>query len=124
IEALEDVALNSNASMKITKGSAVTSFSAVTPGERLRLRLSTAIAALRIGRQMGIGRHPWLLIVDSPAAEEVNELNLQALLGALRQIAEETDGLQVILASANPKEIERALGPVACRGAREDGYVW
>ena len=34
------------------------------------------------------------------------------------------NGLQVILASANPKEIERALGPVACRGAREDGYVW
>ncbi|PRY20101.1 hypothetical protein CLV78_11550 [Aliiruegeria haliotis] len=124
IEALEKVELNSNSSLRVWKGGAATSFSSVTAGERLRLRLATAIALLRVGRQMGIGRHPGLLIIDSPASEEVNELNLQALLGELRIIAKDTEGLQVFVASANPDEIVQALGQECCRIARGESYVW
>lgn len=124
IDGLEEVALNSNASMKLKKGGASTTFTKVTAGERLRLRLATAIALLRVGRQLGIGRHPGLLIIDSPAAEEVTDVNLQALLGELQTIASETDGLQVIVASANTSEIVGALGEKNCLVAGRKDYVW
>lgn len=124
ISALEKVALSSNSNLKVWKGGAATSFSKVTPGERLRLRLATAIALLRVGRELGIGRHPGLLIIDSPAAEEVYDMNLQALLGELRKIAKETYGLQVLVAGANRDEIVKALGEEHCRIERGDGYVW
>lgn len=124
IEALESVSLRSNASLLIKKGGADTSFSKVTPGERLRLRLATAIALLRIGRRLGIGRHPGLLIIDSPGKEEVAKVNLEALLAELRKIAEEMDGLQVIVAGTNVDEIVGVLGEDRCRIARGEQYVW
>lgn len=124
IEALESVALSSNASMSIKKGGATTSFSKVTPGERLRLRLATAIALLRVGPRMGIGRHPGLLIIDSPGKEEVAKVNLESLLAELRQITKEMDGLQVIVAGTNVDEIIGVLGKDRCRIARGENYVW
>mgnify|MGYP003672604573 CR=1 FL=1 len=124
IEALESVALSSNASMSIKKGGANTSFSKVTPGERLRLRLATAIALLRVGPQLGIGRHPGLLIIDSPGKEEVAKVNLEALLAELRKISKEMEGLQVIVAGTNLDEIVGVLGEEHCRISRGDSYVW
>jgi hypothetical protein len=124
IEALESVSLNSNASMSIKKGGASTSFTKVTAGERLRLRLATAIALLRVGPRLGIGRHPGLLIIDSPGKEEVAKVNLEALLAELRKIADEMDGLQVIVAGTNVDEIVGVLGKERCRIARGENYVW
>ena len=72
VHMLEEVKLSSNSVLHLTKGGEQTSFSKITAGERLRLRMSTAIALLRVGRERGLGRHPGLLIVDSPAAEEVS----------------------------------------------------
>ncbi len=124
IEALETVHLRSNASLMIKKGGAATSFSKVTAGERLRLRLATAIALLRVGRRLGIGRHPGLLIIDSPGKEEVTKVNLEALLAELRKIAEEMDGLQIIVAGTDADEIVGVLGEKRCRIARAENYVW
>lgn len=108
----------------IKKGGAGTSFSKVTAGERLRLRLATAIALLRVGRRLGIGRHPGLLIIDSPGKEEVTKVNLEALLAELRKIAEEMDGLQIIVAGTDADEIVGVLGEERCRIARGENYVW
>ena len=124
IEALESVSLNSNASMSLKKGGANTSFSKVTAGERLRLRLATAIALLRVGPRLGIGRHPGLLIIDSPGKEEVAKVNLEALLAELRKITDEMEGLQVIVAGTNVDEIVGVLGEDNCRIARGENYVW
>jgi hypothetical protein len=124
IEALEAVELRSNANMIIQKGGTKTSFSKVTAGERLRLRLATAVALLRIGRQLGVGRHPGLLIIDSPGKEEVTKVNLEALLGELRKIAEEMGDLQVIVAGTDADEIIGVLGKEQCRIARGESYVW
>lgn len=124
VKTLESVQLNSNAVMQLTKGGVGTSFSKVTAGERLRLRLATAIALLRVGRDRGLGRHPGLLIIDSPGAEEVSDIDLFALLDELQSIAKETAGLQVIVGSANPASITRVLGVDHCRVALGDDYVW
>ncbi|WP_371158378.1 hypothetical protein [Jannaschia sp. 2305UL9-9] len=124
IEALESVKLDSAGAMKIEKGGTSTSFGKVTAGERLRLRLATAIALLRVGRRLGIGRHPGLLIIDSPSKEEVTKVNLEALLAELRTISEEIDELQVIVAGTDAEEIISALGEEHCRIARGEDYVW
>lgn len=59
----------------------------------------------------------------SPAAEEVTDINLQASLGELQKIVEETDNLQVIVASANPEELVGVLGKERCRVAPGQTYV-
>jgi hypothetical protein len=107
---LEEVKLNTNATLRLTKGGEQTSFSKVTAGERLRLRIATAVALLRVGQERGLGRHPGLLVVDSPGAEEVSAGDLTAVLGELQAIARETEGLQIIIGSANASAIADKLG--------------
>jgi hypothetical protein len=41
------------------------------------------------------------LIIHSPGAEEVSDIDLAARLGELQTIAKETPGLQILVASAN-----------------------
>lgn len=121
---LEEVKLNTNATLRLTKGGEQTSFSKVTAGERLRLRIATAVALLRVGQERGLGRHPGLLVVDSPGAEEVSAGDLTAVLGELQAIARETEGLQIIIGSANASAIADKLGEQWCRTAKGDDYLW
>ncbi|WP_211408881.1 hypothetical protein [Agrobacterium tumefaciens] len=124
VQMLEEVKLNTNASLLLTKGGEPTSFSKVTAGERLRLRIATAVALLRVGQERGLGRHPGLLIVDSPAAEEVSPDDLTAVLSELQAISRETEGLQIIIGSANAGAIVDQLGERWCRSATGDNYLW
>lgn len=124
VQMLEEVKLNTNASLLLTKGGEPTSFSKVTAGERLRLRIATAVALLRVGQERGLGRHPGLLIVDSPAAEEVSADDLTAVLSELQTISRETEGLQIIIGSANASAIVGQLGEQWCRSAEGDDYLW
>ena len=121
---LEQVKLNSNAQMRLTKGGEATSFSKLTSGERLRLRMATAIALLRVGRERGVGRHPGLLIIDSPGAEETSESDLAALLRELQAIADETRGMQVLIATANTHAAVAALSKQRCRVVLQGEYLW
>lgn len=124
VQMLEEVKLNTNASLLLTKGGVPTSFSKVTAGERLRLRIATAVALLRVGKERGLGRHPGLLIVDSPAAEEVSPDDLTAVLSELQAISRETAGLQIIIGSANARAIIDQLGEQWCRSTTGDDYLW
>lgn len=124
IAELEHVALDASARMRLQKGGETTSFSKLTPGERLRLRIATAIALLRVGRERGVGRHPGLLVIDSPGAEETNESNLETMLEELTLVARETPGLQVFLASTNAPAVTAAVGTDHCRVAAPGSPVW
>jgi len=121
---LEWVKIDAQAQMTLCKGDETTVFGKVTIGERLRLRLATAIALLRIGKRLGVGRHPGLLIVDSPGSQETDETNLEAFLKELRTIADEEVGLQVFVSSANATEVTTLLEPERCRVATKGQYLW
>jgi hypothetical protein len=121
---LESVQINAQAQMSLHKGGASAVFSDVTKGERLRLRIATAIALLRIGKKLGVGRHPGLLIIDSPGADETDDSNLEALLKELRTIAENEVGLQVFVSSAKASEVVTLLAPSNCRVAAKGEYLW
>ncbi|MEV6781190.1 hypothetical protein [Streptomyces sp. NPDC051098] len=97
---LQEIKLQGNGTLKVTKGNSKTTFTAVTPGEHVRLRIATLLALLRVGRESGVGRHPGLLLLDSAGAQETIDVDLAEVLSQLKGICEETPGLQVITATA------------------------
>ncbi|MNK87069.1 hypothetical protein D3C87_1069980 [compost metagenome] len=124
IRGLESVKLTSDSKMNLVKGGSSTWFSKLTTGERLRLRIATTVALLRLGRESGLGRHPGLLLIDSPGAEETNELDLANLMRELHLISEEVPDLQVFVASANIPSIAGELPPERCRVAYAGETIW
>lgn len=71
-----------NATMKVHQGGQSSSYGDCERGEKLRLKLATAIALIKQGRTSGVGRHPGLLFVDSPGSEEVQQDDLDTMLEA------------------------------------------
>ena len=97
MQSVTAVTLNRAARMDITKaGIAAGSFSRQSPGERLRLRIATVIALVRVGTRLGIATHPGLLMIDSLRAEEVQDADAHAVVDALVEIAADTPGLQIL----------------------------
>lgn len=94
-----------SAAMRLTIGGAESNFGALTAGEQLRLRIATLIGLLRIGMQLGIGRFPGLLLIDSPGSEEMVEADAAEILSEIAAISAEQTGLQVIVATARPELI-------------------
>lgn len=121
---LEWVKIDAQANMTLSKGGTISVFGKLTIGERLRLRIATAIALLRIGKRLGVGRHPGLLLVDSPGSQETDETNLEAFLKELRTIADKEVGLQVFVSSAKGTEVSTLLEPERCRVAAKGQYLW
>ena len=102
IDSVTEIRINRAATLKIFKGGTdAGGFSVQSPGERLRLRIATVLALLRVGHRRGIATHPGLLMLDSLKAEEVQDEDAVALLDALVKAAEETPGLQVLTTSAD-----------------------
>lgn len=99
---LENIKIKANGNMDVTKGGgARSSFSAQSPGERLRLRYALVVALLRTARTRGIAGHPGLLLLDSLKAEEVQDDHAQTLLQGLVTAAAEEPGLQILVTTAD-----------------------
>lgn len=102
ISELEHIRIRANGTMEVTKGGgARSSFSAQSPGERLRLRYALVVALLRTARARGIAGHPGLLLLDSLKAEEVQDDHAQTLLQGLVTAADEEPGLQILVTTAD-----------------------
>lgn len=69
---IDSVAIDRTSSLPVTKQP----FSDLSSSEKLRLRIATVIALLRVTQSGQPGRHPDLLVIDSPAADEVADTNL------------------------------------------------
>ena len=121
---LEKISLDAGARMGLTKGGVETTFTHLAPGERLRLRIATVIALLRVGKKRGIGRHPGVLFVDSPKAEETSDQDLTILLNELKTIAVDLPNLQVFIASAEAQAIEATIPPERRRVAAAGEFLW
>ncbi|MEU5553635.1 ATP-binding protein [Micromonospora sp. NPDC047793] len=95
---LERVKIDRGARLQVYKsGGPREWFSRQSPGERLRLRIAVVVALLRVGTQFGLATHPGLLLIDSPKAEEVQDIDATALLTELESLTTEIPGLQAIL---------------------------
>ena len=124
IDALEAVELNRAAHLKVTTAGARTVFGRLSRGERLRLRVAVLIALLRVGGRRGVGTHPGLILLDSPAAEEVSHDDARALLAELHALREELPALQIVVATAAPDVVAGVLPEEQVYRATGDHALW
>jgi hypothetical protein len=117
------VSLKGNGNMEVHKGGAVTGYSTLTNGEKLRIKLAAVIALIELGHSDGVGRHPGLLFVDSPAAEEIPEADLWTMLEAMTTVAEETD-LQIVVATTHGPMLSSVLPQANLLVATGTNFVW
>jgi RNase P subunit RPR2 len=120
---LTSVDLSGGATMKVTKGGSTGPYSGTERGEKLRLKLATAIALIQQGRTTGIGRHPGMLFVDSPGSEEVNDDDFDTMLEALHREASAA-GIQVFVGTCHTDQLVSLLGEERCRIGRGNNFVW
>lgn len=123
ISNLERVALKGNANMTVWTGGTEEGYGTISGGERIRLKIATAIALMRVGKREGVGRHPGLLFIDSPASEEIGEGDLSQMLGALVEVATEAD-VQLFVATAHTSLLTKVLPSANVQAAQGDEYVW
>ncbi|WP_137801527.1 hypothetical protein [Kocuria sp. 2SI] len=117
------VKLKGNGNMDIVKGGANATYSGLTNGEKLRIKLAAVIALIELGHRDGVGRHPGLLFVDSPAAEEIPEADLKIMLEAMTAVAEETD-LQIVVATTHGSMLIEVLPKPNLLVATGTDFVW
>lgn len=102
MEAVTGARIRLNGTMSIDKGGVTgQTFGNQSAGGRLRLRIATIIALLRVGARRGVATHPGLLMLDSLRAEEVQDDDAREILDALIEVAAETPGLQIITTTAD-----------------------
>lgn len=105
---VDRVELKRNAHVDIHKGASVSGWGNISPGERLRLRIATVVALMRTAKQFGTGRHPGLLLIDSPGNEEMESGNLEDLLKELTELAA-ADNVQLFVALRGTQYAVRAI---------------
>lgn len=110
VQNLDSVSLDRSGKVNAVKAGVKTKFSKLSRGDRLRMRIATVIALLRVGAERKLVTHPGLLLIDSVAAEEVTEVPARTLIAELQAIAKDLPDLQIVLTTAQPELVE-ALAP-------------
>lgn len=117
------VKLKGNGNMDVVKGGATTTYSSLTNGEKLRIKLAAVIALVELGHRVGVGRHPGLLFIDSPAAEEIPEADLKTMIETMVAVAGETD-LQIVVATTHGRMLKDVLPQSNLLVATGTDFVW
>jgi hypothetical protein len=121
---IENVKLTSNPHLKLEKDGSLTSYSKCSEGEKLRLKVITTIALLSVAEKENVGRHPGILLIDSPGAQEVSDKDLNSLIEGLKQLTKELPFLQIIIASRASDVILSQIDKNHRKHAIGDSYLW
>ncbi|WP_421762158.1 ATP-binding protein [Devosia sp.] len=89
--------LDNGGKLKVHQGGADDYFSNLTMGERLRIKIAVSLAAVEVAKRRGHGRHPGLLVIDSPASEEVVDTDFEQMLDSVSSVVSEMADVQVII---------------------------
>ncbi len=95
--------------MDIKQGGTDLTFGKLNAGENLRMRVAASLATLKVARNRGFGRHPGLIVLDSPAASEMSAPDFSELVGAIGEIASEISGVQVIVGAVTRPELDAVI---------------
>ncbi|MEV0675946.1 ATP-binding protein [Actinosynnema sp. NPDC050436] len=121
---LENVRIDRAARLQVTQdGGGKDWFSDCNPGARLRLRIALVIALLRVGAAHGVSTHPGLVMIDSPKAEEVQDLDATVLFRELAAIAGE-QGIQVVITTRDYDLVHTVLDAKHTIEAIENEPLW
>jgi tetratricopeptide (TPR) repeat protein len=121
---IEKVNLTSVPHLKLEKDGSTTSYSKVSEGEKLRLKVITTIALLSVAEKRKVGRHPGLLLIDSPGAQEVSDNDVNSLIEGLKELTTELPFLQIIIASRATDVILNQIDIDHRKHAKGNDYLW
>ncbi len=121
---ITSVSLTSHPHLRLIKDGLQTTYSRCTKGEQLRLKIASIIALISIAEKRGIGRHPGILLIDSPKAEEMVEEDVDHLVGGLLKLTKDLPHIQIILAATSSESILRYLDEDHRKYAQGDSYLW
>lgn len=98
---LQSMTLNGAGQLRIEQGGKPTSFTKLNAGENLRVRIAAALAVLKVAKRRGHGRHPGLIVLDSPAAQEMSEQDFAAIVESVVAAADEFPDVQIVVGAVN-----------------------
>jgi hypothetical protein len=124
MENLSEASLKGNAALSLVKGGVPTSYSKVTEGEKLRLKVAAVLAMIEIAEARGIGRHPGLLMIDSPAAQEVSPVDVDHLVAGLQAVSSKLPHFQVFVAGLSSKAITDHIPEANRREVAGNAFLW
>lgn len=122
-DSLSKVKLGGGGRLDVIKGGEQTTYSGLTAGEKLRVKIATAVALIKHGYVAQIGRHPGFLVLDSPAAEEMPEEDLAILMAELVEVTEQAD-MQIFVGTRSAAPLVDLLPEENRRVAVGDDYLW
>ncbi|GJD58078.1 hypothetical protein [Methylobacterium dankookense] len=124
VESLEDVRLQGNTTLVLMKGGGKTHFGKQTDGEKVRLKIAATLALIKVAERRGLGRHPGLLLIDSPGSNEMVGQDYESLVAGLAEITKEIGHLQVFVAAINNETIRGHVPRERLLYAEGDEYLW
>ncbi len=116
--------LDGGGKLKVRQGGADIYFSNLTMGEKLRIKIAISLAAVEVARRRGHGRHPGLLIIDSPASEEVVNEDFEQMLDSVASAAKDIGGVQIIIGTIARKAVEAVVSSDHRLHAKGDEYLF
>lgn len=121
---ITSVTLKGNSHLLLNKDGRETTYSKCTNGEKLRLKVASIIALISVAEKKGIGRHPGLLLIDSPGSEEMVEDDVNQLIGGLFELTQELPYIQVIVAATSSESILFHIDECNRKYAQGDSFLW
>lgn len=121
---LQGLALNGAGHLKIEQGGQTTSFTKLNAGENLRVRIAAALAVLEVAERRGHGRHPGLIILDSPAAQEMSHQDFAALVDSVVTAVDECPNVQIVVGAVNRQELISRVPCERRRHAEDDNPLF
>lgn len=98
---ITDVHIDDSMGISFVQHGADIKFKNMSEGEQLKAKLSLYLSLIKIGIQNNIGRHPKLMIIDTPGKEEGDSGYLNGLKESLSEINSQLgDKVQIIVGTA------------------------
>lgn len=96
-----EVQINDNMELLFIQNGEPNKFHELNEGEQLRAKIAFFVSLILLDIKYSVGRHPRLLIIDSPGKEEVISKDLVGLAGRFRGIEQSHErDLQIIIGTA------------------------
>ncbi|MEJ5961595.1 hypothetical protein [Pedobacter immunditicola] len=116
--------LGSRPTLTIEKDGLETSYSKVSPGEKLRLKVIALVALISVAESKKLGRHPGFLVIDSPGAQDVAADDLQELIRGLKELNVDLPSLQIIIASKASPVLLDLIAETHRKYAQGKAFLW
>lgn len=121
---ISSATLRGNTHLRLVKGGSETKYGSCTEGEKLRLKVAALLAMIKVGETHRVGRHPGLLMIDSPGAHEIAREDLDQLIGGLEEVSKDFGHLQVFIAAMSSPAVVDHVPAERMRHAEGDAPLW